>query len=108
YATSPAAPRSVSRSCTWRSIARAPRISASPRLPLARPFAAATPATSARDICLDRPVADSYAGNVATRYRQDNGQELDVRVILAEGSRVRPESLVDLPVPSTNGGTVRL
>src|SRR5205823_10947902 len=45
----------------------------------------------------------AYSGVVATKYRQANGQELDVRVLLPQGVRNQVSNLADLPLQGTNG-----
>jgi hydrophobic/amphiphilic exporter-1 (mainly G- bacteria), HAE1 family len=50
----------------------------------------------------------AYSGVVATKYVQPNGQQLDVRVLLAQGPRTDLAALADLPLQGTNGTVVRL
>jgi hydrophobic/amphiphilic exporter-1 (mainly G- bacteria), HAE1 family len=45
----------------------------------------------------------AYSGVVATKYLQPNGQELDVRVLLPQGSRTDVSNLAALPLQGTNG-----
>jgi HAE1 family hydrophobic/amphiphilic exporter-1 len=45
----------------------------------------------------------AYAGAVATKYRQPNGQELDVRLLLPQTVRSQVSNLADLPLQGTNG-----
>ena len=59
-------------------------------------------------VALGQAVRSAYSGAVATKYRQPDGRELDVRIILTESARVRPDGLIDLPIQTTNGGIVRL
>jgi hydrophobic/amphiphilic exporter-1 (mainly G- bacteria), HAE1 family len=49
----------------------------------------------------------AYSGVVATKYVQPNGQQLDVRVLLAQGPRTDVANLANLPLQGTNG-VVRL
>ncbi len=45
----------------------------------------------------------AYSGVVATKFRQSDGQNLDVRLLLAPGVRDRLASLGELPLQGTNG-----
>jgi HAE1 family hydrophobic/amphiphilic exporter-1 len=45
----------------------------------------------------------AYSGVVATKYRQSDGQDLDVRILLAPDVRGRVSNLAELPLQGTNG-----
>jgi len=45
----------------------------------------------------------AYTGVVATKYRQPNGQELDVRLLLPQDVRNQVSNLADLPLQGSNG-----
>ena len=49
----------------------------------------------------------AYSGVVATKYRQPDGQDLDVRLLLAPDVRAQVSTIGDLPLQGANG-TVRL
>ena len=45
----------------------------------------------------------AYAGVVATKYVQPNGEDMDVRVLLPQNARTDLSTLADLPLQGTNG-----
>src|SRR5437588_1641589 len=45
----------------------------------------------------------AYSGVVATKYRQPNGQEMDVRLLLPQDVRNQVSNLADLPLQGPNG-----
>ncbi|TME37990.1 MAG: efflux RND transporter permease subunit [Chloroflexi bacterium] len=45
----------------------------------------------------------AYSGVVATKYRQPDGQDLDVRILLAQNARTQVSNLGELPLQGTNG-----
>ena len=45
----------------------------------------------------------AYSGVVATKYRQPDGQDLDVRILLAQNARTQVSNLAELPLQGTNG-----
>ena len=57
---------------------------------------------------LGAAVRAAYGGVVATRYRQPDGKDLDVRLILADSARLDVEAVGDLPLQTPGGQTVRL
>jgi hydrophobic/amphiphilic exporter-1 (mainly G- bacteria), HAE1 family len=50
----------------------------------------------------------SYAGGVPTKFRRADGKLIDVRVVLDERTRAQTASIVDLPIPTASGSTIRL
>jgi HAE1 family hydrophobic/amphiphilic exporter-1 len=57
---------------------------------------------------LGQAIRSSYSGGVPTKFRRPDGKMIDVRVLLDEPARARTASIVDLPVPTADGGTIRL
>ncbi|HEY3110397.1 MAG TPA: efflux RND transporter permease subunit [Chloroflexota bacterium] len=57
---------------------------------------------------LGQALRSAYAGGVPTKYRRADGKQIDVRVSLDERTRTEVGSIADLPVPTANGGQVRL
>ena len=57
---------------------------------------------------LGAAVRAAYGGVVATKYRQPDGKDLDVRLILADPARLDVDAVGDLPLQTPGGQTVRL